>query len=888
MLNIMTETDSYHPEDEPVANPSSTAIVPFPPSAATEIPGSAVPPTTSSVPSVGQTPTPTVIQDYPFSPTPSIVSPGGVTETAIGTAVPTGTADFPTQSSQPTDALTETPVSTDTQAAGTPSEQPSPTETSTPTSDGTGSPTAIPTDLTGTPVATGTIVASPTESAVPTTPVPDALQPLHVGNELIVKIDPQQREAALQTLKSLGLVVIEDTGQTGATETVLVKVDPTRLDDMLVELGKAKGIDYAEPNYLAGISSLPSDASQPNDPLFPKQNDLQQIQVPQAWSTLKALPQDQQVIVAVLDTGVNVSHPDLVNNIWQNPGETGQTAAGQSKSSNGVDDDQNGYVDDWQGWNFVAGNNDVRDDNGHGTHLAGIIAASVNNAIGIAGIAPNAHILPVKVLDANGYGTYTNIADGIIYATNMGARIINLGFGGTGSSKVMQDAVNYAILHNVLVVAAAGNSGDTTTYYPAGYSGVVAVSAADNNEGLASFSSTGDDVSLTAPGVGILSTGPAASYVTMSGTSMAAAQVSGVAALLAGQTKFFNIVRLRSSMLGGALDLGVSGVDHDYGYGMLQAVNALSYSGPLIPLTISLDGTPYVVTGGVNILSAPPIVTITAPTVLTYAEGTLIKFVGTAEDADGKDLSSAMVWYSNLTGPIGTGASVSTSNLMPGTHTITAQATDSVGQKGISSPLTITITGASGPHANAYGNTDQCAVCHRTHSLSGDAYLTTDPKSVLTSDAFCLSCHTNVSTHSNKGWTGAVEPQFNLRCIQCHDPHGTSNLFDIRPNLITNLSPQTTVGPITFTSLTGPNSYDDGASTNRLCMTCHTSVKNHPGGLNHYDGTGFSINYTGLSCVACHPHNADANIQAFGGFMPIRTPTPTPSPTPSPTISPTP
>ena len=231
------------------------------------------------------------------------------------------------------------------------------------------------------------------------------------------------------------------------------------------------------------------------------------------------------------------------------------------------------------------------------------------------------------------------------------------------------------------------------------------------------------------------------------------------------------------------------------------------------------------------------------------------------------------MWYSNLTGPFGTGASVTISNLLPGTHIITAQSTDSNGDIG-SASITITVTPLKGPHGNFNGSTDECAACHRAHSAQGSDYLTTEPSSVVTSDAFCQSCHTGISTHSNKDWGAAVETPFEVRCIQCHDPHGNSNLFAVNTNIITSLSPNTTVGPVAFTALTGANSFDDGVSTNRLCVACHTATTHHTGGANHFDGTGYTLDHTGQSCVACHPHNADANAATLDGFMPLRSTNP--------------
>jgi|GEM_PF-2975613 len=396
----------------------------------------------------------------------------------------------------------------------------------------------------------------------------------HVLDQVILKIDPARRSAALDVLKTLGINLVQDSDQVGSLDTLIIQVTSDQLGEILAALQTSSAVVYAEPNYLVSLASLP------NDPEIASQENLWNIQVPQAWD---ALPSMQEVLVAVVDTGVDYNHPDLVNAIWQNVGETGLDESGNDKRSNGFDDDGNGYIDDWQGWNMVSSNNDPADDQGHGTHLAGVIGATVNNGLGIAGIAPNARILPVKVLDNTGYGTYAQVAEGIYYATDFGVRVINLGFAGLGSSQMMQDAVDYAVAHGVLVVAASGNGGMNTTYFPAAYPGVIAVSAVDSVLNRATFSSSGDHISLVAPGIGIYSTYLDGTYKTFSGTSISSAHVSGVAALLAGQSQFADLNDLISALLNSAIDLGAPGKDPYFGYGIVHAYDALGYSGPVLP-----------------------------------------------------------------------------------------------------------------------------------------------------------------------------------------------------------------------------------------------------------------------------------------------------------------
>ncbi len=240
------------------------------------------------------------------------------------------------------------------------------------------------------------------------------------------------------------------------------------------------------------------------------------IKAPEAWAKGYT---GQGVVVAVLDTGVDYNHVDLKDNIWTNPQEN-----------------KDGYTNDLHGWNFVDNNNDVLDNNGHGTHVSGIIAGE-NNNFGVTGIAYNAKIMPVKVLDDSGSGSTTNIANGIYYAVNHGANVINLSLGSNFSDSTLQSAIEYASNKNVVVVMAAGNDGLPITSYPAEYADKwgLAVGAVDRNNNLANFSNRPGFSQLdyvTAPGVDIYSSIPGNQYASYSGTSMATPYVSGVVALM--------------------------------------------------------------------------------------------------------------------------------------------------------------------------------------------------------------------------------------------------------------------------------------------------------------------------------------------------------------------
>lgn len=252
------------------------------------------------------------------------------------------------------------------------------------------------------------------------------------------------------------------------------------------------------------------------------------IDAPKAW---KIGTGSKNVIVASIDTGVDYTHEDLVENMWMNPGEI---------PNNGQDDDGNGFVDDVYGWNFADDNKDPMDDNEHGTHTAGTIGAKGNNGIGIAGVAWDVSIMAIKFLDKDGYGSLEDAIESIKYATKMGAHIMNNSWGGGPFSRALHDAIVEAKEKGVLFVAAAGNErndNDAIGAYPASYEidNVVSVAATDNRDSLARFSNWGRNrVHIMAPGVNVYSTVPMkmAKYDSFSGTSMASPHVAGAAALL--------------------------------------------------------------------------------------------------------------------------------------------------------------------------------------------------------------------------------------------------------------------------------------------------------------------------------------------------------------------
>ena len=318
------------------------------------------------------------------------------------------------------------------------------------------------------------------------------------------------------------------------------EMSPEQIQNMVKVLNKEKfansdyEIEAVFPNQLYEISE------EPNDPLYNQQWSIPMIQPEKFWKFTKG----EGAVVAVIDTGVDYNHVDLAENIWSNLREI---------PGNGKDDDRNGYIDDVRGWDFVSGviyncaynedcskeDNDPMDKHGHGTHVAGIIAARQNNAVGISGIAPEAKIMALRAGYSSGSSAYlktSDILEAITYAINNGADVINMSFAGSELS-VLQEILDFAEQMGVVSVAAAGNNGSNRMIYPAAIESVLAVGAIADNSMKLHFSNFGTWVDIVAPGSWVMSTIPGDSYDIKSGTSMAAPHVAAIAALIKAKNK---------------------------------------------------------------------------------------------------------------------------------------------------------------------------------------------------------------------------------------------------------------------------------------------------------------------------------------------------------------
>jgi thermitase len=351
------------------------------------------------------------------------------------------------------------------------------------------------------------------------------------SGELILKFkDHVDASGEEQTVKSIGAVVQPD----GVVKSDFKVLKVKDVEAAIQKLENNPNIEYAEPNYVFSATWTPNDTYYSG-----YQYGLQTTQTNLAWDVAQGSSNQE---IAVLDTGVDYTHPDL----------DGKTILG---------------------YDFVDDDNTPMDLNGHGTHVAGIAAAETNNATGIAGTAPNTKVLAVRVLDAAGSGTLEDIADGIRYAADSGAEVINMSLGCNCHTVALEDAVNYAYNKGVVLVAAAGNDNVSTTFEPASYTNVIAVGAVNDRDRKATFSNYGTWVDVVAPGVGIASTYPNNQYVYMDGTSMASPYVAGLAALLKGQGRTNVQVRQAIELTADP----VSGTGKNSRYGRINSNDAVRY-----------------------------------------------------------------------------------------------------------------------------------------------------------------------------------------------------------------------------------------------------------------------------------------------------------------------
>ncbi len=414
----------------------------------------------------------------------------------------------------------------------------------------------------------------------------------HSPREIIVKLAQSRSELDLESLplmsswiKSYGLKKVTPVTQKSYNQFFVIETDKeVPISEIEEKKSSFPQIEYIQPNYLNIFHSTT------NDPYFyQQQHDL--CQIPQAWTYTTG---DDDLIIAVVDSGILFEHPDLANVVYHNENEI---------ADSNIDNDNNGYVDDWRGWDFTDAptlhnialgdytvrDNDASDENYHGTHVSGIIGAEVNNGQGIAGVIWDKQLLAIRAgfrtTSGGGYLQDDDVSAAIIYATDMGADIINMSWGSSYYSPIIADACQYAYDRGVILVASSGNDPGPYISYPAKLSTVISVGSVDPSKELSSFSSYGPELDIVAPGSQILSTysmdGSNDGYSELSGTSMAAPYAAGIIGLLLSQRPGTTFDQLKTMLYSTTeyLPLGsveASGFNQEYGYGLINAYNLLS------------------------------------------------------------------------------------------------------------------------------------------------------------------------------------------------------------------------------------------------------------------------------------------------------------------------
>ncbi len=416
-----------------------------------------------------------------------------------------------------------------------------------------------------------------------------AAQPAHSPGQILIRFKTSASKTAPGSLETLharfGAGVPEPVFHTrtalskrarGFAQVYRLEIDT---DASPVEAAAAysehPGVQYAQPVHLFSHHDVP------DDPRLSDQYGLDQIR----WQILlDGLPRaEQNVVIAIIDSGVDYTHEDLAGNIWINTVE----ASGRP----GVDDDNNGYVDDIRGWDFthtptlpakgdyLSPDNDPMDESSHGTRVAGIAAAVTDNGLGIAGVAPDAALMSLRAgVTLQSDFTFLeedDLAAAILYAVENGAHVLNMSWGGPESALLIRDVVRYAAASGVVLVSSAGNTGEAGLSYPAAMDETIAVGATAPLDRIAAFSSTGVPLDLVAPGAGTITTMPGNGYRRASGTSFAAPHISGLAALLLSRRPGLSAEQVRSLLIASVIDLGPEGWDVSGGAGRIDAGNLL-------------------------------------------------------------------------------------------------------------------------------------------------------------------------------------------------------------------------------------------------------------------------------------------------------------------------
>jgi thermitase len=413
----------------------------------------------------------------------------------------------------------------------------------------------------------------------------------------------------------------------GRINVHVLQVPEPAQDQVAAALMRTGLFAFVEPDFVARSGA----AVTPSDPNFPSQWHLPKIQAPDAWAVTTG---SSAVTIAIIDSGIDGTHPDLGSKLVP-------------------------------GWSFLTGTSNTADVLGHGTAVAGTAGAATNNGIGVAGVSWGSMLMPLVVLDSTDYASYSNIASAITYAADHGVRVINISIGGSSASSTLQSAVDYAWNKGAVIFASAMNNSTSSPYYPAACTNVVAVSATDTNDTLASFSNYGSWIDLSAPGNYILTTTNGGGYGSWYGTSFASPISAAVASLVLSLKPGLSNSALVALLNQSADDLGTAGWDQYFGYGRVNAYKAVLAAG-----TATTDTT-------------PPSVSISNPANGGTVAGT-IQVQGTATDNVG--VTTIRFYVDNQVVTTASSSPFSFSwnsvNVANGTHTLQVTASDAAGNIG--------------------------------------------------------------------------------------------------------------------------------------------------------------------------------------------------------------
>lgn len=510
-----------------------------------------------------------------------------------------------------------------------------------------------------------------------------------VADRVVVRVKPGRDLKALhRQLGTRGRKLFRRAGRGRTPDLEVVELPRGRRDQVLAALRASGLVDYAEPDYRVKALIEPNDFRFYDGSQWNLKNTGMyggtvgaDIDAPDAWDLQNSAP---GVIVAVVDTGVRLTHEDLRGNLWTNPGEVGIDNAGHDRATNGIDDDSDGYVDDVHGINALNQTGNPVDDYGHGTHVAGIIGATGNNSVGIAGVAWHVRLMALKALDATGEGSISDAIECLDYARAHGAKVVNASWGSYEfTSQALRDAIAALRDAGIIFVAACGNSAadnDANPLFPASYEfdNIVAVAASTRTDSAASFTNWGHTtVDLAAPG-SVFSTwnGSDSDYRSFDGTSMAAPHVAGAAALAWAINPALTYRQV--------IDVILANTDP------LPAFAGKTVTSGRLNLALTLSAV---------VLSSPekmpPKVAMSRPKLAATVSGTAVTVAATATDNVGVTSVQFILDGQNL-GPAVTAAPYrytwNTTTVPNGVHVIGAFAFDAAGNKTQALPGTVRVS----------------------------------------------------------------------------------------------------------------------------------------------------------------------------------------------------